>query len=587
MTRAISFIAILLAASVPAVGQPTDVTIDGVFDEWRNRSPIYSDRQDQSGEAIDFGRLWADNDDRFVYLSVEVGLDEISLQNGDSITLYLDTDNDSTTGQPISGIGAELIWIFGSRRGVYVTPEASVGLDHANVGLISAPTVTSDRFELALDLHADPFSLGLLFPSDTVGVVFEATTGGDILPDPGDRAFFVIDRAAAERPYSYDLSREDESDLRILSWNVERDGFFESRRTRAYEQILNAVDPDVIGFTEIIEHTVAQTLDRLETLLPSGPAEQWFGSGSSWDIVVASRRPITRSFDLIRGSAGGYLIDLSDMIGSDLFLVVAHLKCCGGVAEDRKRQGQIDQVMAFIRDSKLDGTLVANTPIVIVGDMNFVGDSQQQKTLTDGDIVNVSFGPSFDPDWDNSPLTDAMPLVTGMPATFTWPGRGEDFSPGRLDYVVYTDFVLEGASTFALNTRRMPSSELQRLGLNATDTIVASDHLPMVTDFSALNVTSSDPAVELRSEGLRILSAYPNPAAEMLRVEFVSSTADFHRITVFDLLGREVREAEHVAGNPGRNVATISMSGLPAGMYFVEIRSGSISRIRAVTVKPE
>ena len=585
MTR---FLIILTVVTVVTVGlaesayaQAPDIYVDEDFSDWDARAPLHTDPQDQPGGGIDFGRLWVDNDDRFLFLSIEVGVEEISIQNGSCITLFLDTDNDPSTGQQAAGLGAELVWVFGARSGTFTSGGNTVQIDHDDIGLTPAPTVTSLQFELALDLDAEPRRLGVLFPSDTVGIAFEVTDGLDVIPDAGQNIRYVIDREEPERLYDFDLGREHDSDLRILSWNVERDGIFEAGRASAYRRLMTGIGPDIIGFTEIREHTAVQTLDLVESFLPSDAGEQWFGSGSSFDVIVTSRYEILRAFDLLRGSAGAYLIDTSDKIGTDLFLIVAHLRCCEA---DLARQAQIDELMAFVRDVQGDGTLTSETPIVIAGDMNFVGDSRQQGTLIRGEIVNPQHKPSFGPDWDGSPLGDARPLTTGLPATYTWPGRGEEFSPGRLDYVAFTDFVLELGNSYSLNTPTIPIAELTRLGMSASDTIVASDHNPIVTDFRNMSPTAveSDRSVP---GSLADIVAYPNPSTGSFHLRFDADLIESLELDVVDILGRQVASVTHGVRSPGVQDVLLSLEDLPAGVYLVELKSASNSVTTSIVVR--
>jgi hypothetical protein len=82
----------LLLSAPLGYAQATRIIVDGVFSDWNNLSPLYADPcGDQHSGSIDFGRLWIANDERFLFLRVEVGA-EINLQDLNDITLYLDTD---------------------------------------------------------------------------------------------------------------------------------------------------------------------------------------------------------------------------------------------------------------------------------------------------------------------------------------------------------------------------------------------------------------------------------------------------------------------------------------------------------------
>ena len=147
--------------------------------------------------------------------------------------------------------------------------------------------------------------------------------------------------------------------------------------------------------------------------------------------------------------------------------------------------------MQFIRETKesiSEIPLSENTPIIILGDCNLVGNAQQLKTLLTGDIQDtMRFGPRFSPDWDYSSFADLVPYCTNIPFAFTWYDRYSSFSPGRLDFMIYTDTMLQPAKKFVLFTPAMPTDTLTAYSLNADDVLNASDHLPVVADFILKN----------------------------------------------------------------------------------------------------
>ena len=133
----------------------------------------------------------------------------------------------------------------------------------------------------------------------------------------------------------------------------------------------------------------------------------------------------------------------------------------------------------------LEFDLPVGTPIVVAGDMNLVGGSSQVLTLTDGLVHDeATFGPSHAADWDGTPLGDAWPRVNGLGDAFTWRDARSSYSPGKLDYIVYSDSVLELVRAFSLETTGLTGYDLARYGLRADDTLEASDHLPVVADFT-------------------------------------------------------------------------------------------------------
>ena len=116
--------------------------------------------------------------------------------------------------------------------------------------------------------------------------------------------------------------------------------------------------------------------------------------------------------------------------------------------------------------------------------MNLVGYRRQLDTLLEGRITDEeTFGASHRADWDESPLRDVMPYHTTGREAYTWRDDSSSFAPGRLDYIVYSDSVLDLGNHFILWTPDLTPDELRAAGLEAMDTLVASDHLPLVADF--------------------------------------------------------------------------------------------------------
>jgi exonuclease III len=66
----------------------------------------------------------------------------------------------------------------------------------------------------------------------------------------------------------------------------------------------------------------------------------------------------------------------------------------------------------------------------------------------------------------------------------TWTEDDNAFSPGRLDYVVYSDASARAVNAFVFDTRRLTAAALAKLGLDVEDS-ASSDHLPVIVDLVA------------------------------------------------------------------------------------------------------
>jgi endonuclease/exonuclease/phosphatase family protein len=232
--------------------------------------------------------------------------------------------------------------------------------------------------------------------------------------------------------------------------------------------------------------------------------------------------------------------------------------------------------MAFIRDARSPGglELAEETPIVVLGDMNMVGLRRQLNTLLTGEIVNTRLhGPAFAPDWDGTALADLKPPLVADPANFTWYDTASPFHPGRLDYLVFSDSVLEPGSRFVLFTPTMHPDSLSALGLEADDATIASDHMPVVGDLrytGGTNTAVRDPEIP---GDLALAPNYPNPFRTSTRLTLRLPVGGPARLTIHDILGREVAVlfSTRVAG--GVREIVWDATGMPSGTYFYRLQT--------------
>ena len=581
ISRSLLLVLILLLTAA-ATAQSARIRVDGRFADWQSLTPLYSDAiGDPAGGPLDFGRLWVANDEMLLHLSLEVGGDML-LQQVNRIVLYLDTDNDAATGTPVNGIGAELEWRFGDREGRFNTAGGSTTISQNQIGIVTAPTVTGSRFEIALNRAAQPLPGQPLFSGDTIRIAFvDNGPGQDALPQQGERVAYAFDPTPLPPLAAPSLRRAAGSDVRFLSWNVLSDGPFDAGRAPAFRRLLTAIAPDIIGFQEIYSRGAGETEQWVEAVLGGS---DWYSAKAGPDNIAVSRYPITNAW-AVEGN-GAFLIDLRPMIDGDLLFLVAHPPCC---ENDAGRQFEIDALMAFIRDAREPGgvlDLPANSPIVICGDMNLVGDAQQLTTLLTGDIVDEGrFGPDFAPDWDGSAFADLDPNTSALPLTFTWYSAGSSFSPGKLDYLIYSDSVIDSLHALALFTPTLPTDTLARYGLLADDVTRASDHLPVIGDMRFRPLTGTGTHGNSNAGGFVLEQNYPNPFNPSTRVEFGVRNAGWVNLTVYDLAGRKVATlvdepmgtGRHSVEWSGRNGAGNAVA---SGVYLYRMTTGAFVQTR-------
>jgi endonuclease/exonuclease/phosphatase (EEP) superfamily protein YafD len=465
--------------------EPARIVVDAEGDDWTSVPTRHADPSGDGG-ALDLGRLWMGHDSKHLFLRMDVG-GEITLSEGNELTMYLDVDNDASTGRSARGLGADVVWTFGERSGTVYEEGTSTAIGHADLGLTALPTVTSAVFEVALRR-----SVGgdRLLEGDSVRVALAG--GGDQLPDGEGGVGYAVSAADLPPLSEASLGRPAEG-LRLLTANVERGNLFAESAQPSYERIFRMAAPGVFGFSEVYNRSAETTAETVQDLTAYDGT--WHHAKLGLDLVAVSRYPIQETHAIPGyedNQAGAFLLDTAERLGTKTLLVLAHPPCCNDAdaqpSRDARRQRVVDGIVAFLRKTQNgEGpfTVAPETPIVVAGDMNFVGDAQQPTTLRTGDIINNDrFGPDAAPDWDDSPLLDTSPRQTGAPLHTTWINEGSSFPPGRLDYVYVSDSVLEVTNEYVLRTDMLSPSRRAEHGLEAGDRETASDHLPMVVDLT-------------------------------------------------------------------------------------------------------
>ncbi|MEE9167617.1 MAG: FlgD immunoglobulin-like domain containing protein [Candidatus Neomarinimicrobiota bacterium] len=578
-------IAVILGISINTSRASHPITVDGLFDDW---SEISVASYDPTGDNLleDFAELSITNDNNFLFLNVSFHDGEHLIQDSNEIRLYIDTDNNSETGTPIHGIGAELEWCFGCRQGFYHTTGGSDTIYQNDLTLRTPPTITSERFEIAIGRNTSVMSLYGIQTVDTVSVLFkESDPNGDILPNQTGGIQYVFDTTSVDPPDPISLWRYNEGDIRIVTYNTYRSGLLDEERQPRFERILTALDPDIIAFQEQYEDG---TLDSLMSdWLPDKP---WYSSGLyRGQLIVLSKYPILQEDTLISSERiHAVLLDTEQELGSELLIINNHLNCC---TNDSSRQADADEFVQVMREWRQgDGPfpLADGTPFVHLGDFNLVGYRQQLKTLRDGDISDEAThgGEDFPLDWDGTSLTDLFSRHTHIRMGYTWRDDASSFSPGKLDYILYTDSVIDSGKHFVLNTLAMDEVDLLSYGLRVEDTQLASDHLPRVMDVAVIHPvgTYNEVGTEMPVR-FELYSAYPNPFNPVTTLKYdLPARADV-TLTIYDILGRQIRTLVQGVEEPGyKSVVWDGTNDLgqqvSAGVYLYRIEASDFTQTR-------
>ncbi|MBL7924299.1 MAG: T9SS type A sorting domain-containing protein [Bacteroidia bacterium] len=81
------------------------------------------------------------------------------------------------------------------------------------------------------------------------------------------------------------------------------------------------------------------------------------------------------------------------------------------------------------------------------------------------------------------------------------------------------------------------------------------------------------------------IDAYPNPASDLLNIQFESASDENYRIMLYDLTGRMVQE-QMITAVEGVNTLQWSLSGYPAGVYLLAVQGREgLSQVKIVVEK--
>ena len=311
--------------------QPARIYVDEHGDDWSSVPVRHDDTGD--GGTVGLDRVWTAHGADHFFLRLELSR-AINLQEGNDLTLFLDTDNDPDTGRDTLGLGAELVWTFGEREGRVGDTE----IEHDAIGLTSLPTVRSDVFEVALNRGATPDGSTALFQHDSLRIGL--TSGGDRLPNADGGLGYVLSEAdtPVEAP---SIGAPDASAVRLASYNAvnnfdrELNSLFIDAKQPSYRRILGAIGADVIAFQEVYDQTASEVEEVAEGDL--GLAEAWNWTKTGRDLVLGTRFPIL-DMHTIPGyedyESGAFLLDAEEALGRQLIVVNMHPPCCNYPAED-------------------------------------------------------------------------------------------------------------------------------------------------------------------------------------------------------------------------------------------------------------
>ena len=241
------FILIIFYLPLFTYSQSNQIYIDGYFEDWVNISS-YSDPNDNIESGVDFINISVTNDTKYLYIKFETS-EEVDLSDGDyDIEILIDTDNNSKTGWSPgfnNNIGAEIGIMFNQRFFWYNVPEKDLQLSLYDMDIYPAPTVTSNKFEIAISLDSE-YEEELLFPNSEIKIQLTDWISNDNIPNNNSEIIYNLQ--SNNQSYSQiQIPKENANLIRLTAYNVLNNGFNNEERLESLKNILQTLNSDIFA----------------------------------------------------------------------------------------------------------------------------------------------------------------------------------------------------------------------------------------------------------------------------------------------------------------------------------------------------
>lgn len=460
----------------------------------------------QSGVRVD-GKItdWFSDDfavasRSHLYLRFPVPIERTLRRDTTTLHVRLDLDASSDTGARLpweAGTDVEILFAAPLEKGdswrrsvraVAHTASDLREIDLDTIGLAAAPTHASTWFELRLDLEG----LRALLPKVAFARKMQISV---VASDPrlGKQRLLVRESIALPLPSTVasplvELPQKTKGVIRVMTLNTLWGSQLEA--PAPFGRLMTTLDADIYLIQEWSRERITEgevTEWFREHVDPSvawravvaGEAGYWNGTliVSRWPVVFSSERytPV---------DAGGWDFPVrfaAAVIEAPVGRILAasvHLKASGALntSEDNRRLAEADAVNRLL----LGMRSVARPDLVVLGgDFNLVGTPEVMNLATrmldlDGSSLRVVDTPVFG---------DSDLLYT----------HGMQGIRSRLDFLTYSESTAVLQNAFVLDTAILDAKTLKAYGLESSDS-EATDHLPVVADFSLPPLNISDEA---------------------------------------------------------------------------------------------
>ncbi|MCP4608443.1 MAG: hypothetical protein GY845_07000 [Planctomycetes bacterium] len=439
--------AIALSLIVTGKLSASVIRIDGGFEDWKDIKICANDPKGDAKGAFDITKVYAASQGSILYLRFDT-TKLLNIQNGPKAEGTLLVKINLPNKQ-------ELVLDMRGRR-AFLNDSEKERIPWDRLKYIVGPTYAQNEFEIQVDLSVFNINDG-----DVISIQFD---GSDQLNAPFKFTF----SSSPETPKRRSYRRNPGTGVRIVSFNTYYEGLSDSDRQEAMGRLLNSVNGDVYCFQE--EWKTEGHGKILKRLMPPKGKGQWHIHKVQGN-VIASKYPL----EVLPSNNDRYAAAYIELAGKQLFIINVHLKAMGYIdsREDRLRIEQVKDILDTIGEIykgkyNKDDAPGKRPAIVMLGDFNLVGSRTPLDMIIDKKDYSLK-------DW-------LIPNLIGE-SIVTWRGGSRSsFSPGKLDYIVYSTKTLIPKNGFLTNSELLNRTERRQLKLDADDSKI-SDHLLITVDF--------------------------------------------------------------------------------------------------------
>ena len=392
--------------------------------------------------------------------------------------------------------------------------------------------------------------------------------------------------------------------IRVMTYNLLNYSPPDYSRDQYYRTVIQAANPDILVVQEIDTPEAVQNF-LINVLNPGG--SNVYSAGDFVDGTYDSENALFyKTGKLSFVSNNRIITDLRDInrftvdhVSSERSFAIfsVHLKAGREPATQLLEADSVRRAMEVDSLRKVTNAFPNGTDFIVLGDFNIYHpfEPAYEKLVT---VIAGNEGHFIDPLTMTGVWNDS-----GYAPYHTQSTRVRSFGYGatgglddRFDMILMSKAVSESGGislipasyhAFGNDGQHYNDSINQLPNAAVADSIAnalhyASDHLPVVADF----VFDPLVAVEKKAAALefRLFQNYPNPFNPMTEIRYQMSEVRRVKLSVYDILGREVAVLMDEERGPGVHEVFWDASSFPSRMYFYQIRAGEYLETRKMVL---